>query len=132
MTDMAMFVQNGTAHVAASVFPVQITMNSSGRSPARFMLVRHPETEDWWAAAWVSTYSAKPMRVVFGKVLKAHTVSVSGFDLEVETEDGETSRVLVKPSSGGCCGNRLKNWNPFGSGVILAHAPFPTVEGSDD
>ncbi|QGF20243.1 hypothetical protein SEA_SIXAMA_64 [Gordonia phage Sixama] len=122
MTTLDDFVNNGEVHVAASVFPVSIDINGSGRSPVRFMMLRHPNGA-WWAAAWGSSSSGKPAQVLWGQVRTVFKLDIYGIDILLEDE----TRVLTKPSSGGCCGNRLRSWNPFGPEVILLHSPYSEV-----
>lgn len=123
------FVQDGTVYAAASVFPVQLDINSTGRSPVRFMLLNHPDGS-WWAAAWATTYTTmQPEQLLLAKVTKANRVHVSEINLLVQNEGSEhLYHVIAKPSSGGCCGSRLKSWQPFGAGVSMSHRPYSHVQ----
>ena len=123
------FVKEDKVYVSASVFPVQLTVNSAGRSPVRFMLLKHPTEDEWWAAAWATSYGSVE-QVLFGKVTEALKVHVSGIELMVDPGDGFSTHVSAVPSSGGCCGNRLKSWNPFGPGVQLLYMPYNSITKS--
>lgn len=112
------YILEGRVAVGASVFPVTVTTNSSGLSPARFMLVRHGvNLDDWVAMAWKNSYTG-PEIMLCSKVIDVVTFTSRAIDV-----DTEIGRVSVRSSSGGCCGNRLKNWNPFGSATLsrVAH-----------
>ncbi|QEM41540.1 hypothetical protein SEA_FORZA_71 [Gordonia phage Forza] len=120
--ELADFIEDGQVQVAASVFPVSLQINDVGRSPVRFMLLKHP-SGDWWAAAWGSSTGAQPAQVLWGKVARVNRIDI--YLIDIELEDGK--RVLSSPSSGGCCGNRLRSWNPFDTQALLVHAPYSKV-----
>lgn len=114
------FVVDARVYAAASVFPVHLEMHSTGRSPVRFMLLNHPDGT-WWAAAWINTYtSATPELVLLARVVTAHGISAKSIVLDVASDDGSSVHtVRVTPSAGGCCGSRLKSWQPFGSAQMV-------------
>ena len=123
--DLAQFVQDGLVQAAASMFPVELIRNSVGRSPVRLMLLFNPTDGSWWVAAWASSArGGSPERLLLEKITDVHQISVSRVSVQVQNSQD----VLAVPSGGGCCGNRLKSWNPFGEGVTLAHRPYSGIE----
>ena len=120
-SDLNPFIKDGVVHAAASMFPVELIKNSAGRSPVRLMILFNHENNSWWVAAWASSpYSGNPERVLLAEIITADVITVSRIELTLE----DSVKVIAIPSRGGCCGNRLKSWNPFGDGVILAHRPY--------
>ena len=117
------FVVDGVVSAAASMFPTLVEVSSMGQSPCRFLLVLEPVTKDWWAMAWVSSATGDPSQILFSRVERVHTFSTSR--VELATED--RGQVVVTPSGGGCCGNRLRSFNPFPA-ATLAHLPLNSVE----
>ncbi|QBZ72682.1 hypothetical protein SEA_GODONK_63 [Gordonia phage GodonK] len=110
-------VEDGVVRAAASMFPVEVTVDSAGFATARFILAKSPD-DDWYALGWRLDNMGKPSMFVYTKVIDIVSFRTSLID--VNTEAG---RILVRPSSGGCCGNRLKTYNPFGPSVSLARVP---------
>lgn len=109
------FIDDGQVNVAASMFPVSVDVSSTGVSPARFMLLHHPNGE-WWTAAWVMSTIGEPSLLLMSKVVETYQIDVSCIRFL-----STSGAVTVTPSSGGCCGNRLRSWSPFPPGVVLAH-----------
>lgn len=114
------FVVDGQARAAASVFPATVTVNSAGASPLRFMMLHHPNGQ-WYAAAWVSSQTGnEPNMTLLARVDEVFSFSSSAIALR--TEVGHVS--VIPTGQGGCCGNRLRGYNPFGPGVQLAHETY--------
>lgn len=133
MTALEEFVRDGRVMAAASLFPVSIEANSAGRSPVRFMAIKHPDTKKWWASAWMTTTRRNnPEHILFGEVAEVFEMTSSRIQMIVDVRaddeaDPELVTITVTPSSGGCCGNRLKSWNPFGPSVMLLHEPLRAI-----
>lgn len=118
--DLSAFIKDGVVQAAASMFPVELVKNSAGRSPVRLMIVFNHVDQDWWVGAWASSSYGSPERILLDKIVTADLITVSRIELTVT----DSVKVTAIPSRGGCCGNRLKSWNPFGDGAVLAHRPY--------
>lgn len=118
--ELDQFVEDGFVKAAASVFPIELKINSAGQSPVRLVIVHKPD-ETWWALAWASSaYTGQPQKILMAEIRDVHQLDIKG--IRLTAVDGR--EIIATPTSrGGCCGNRLKNWNPF-SNATLTHMAY--------
>lgn len=132
MYDLDSLVSDGTVRVAASRFPVVVTLGSSGVSPARFALAQVPGSdsslpESWVAVVWVANQTGgAPVATVAESVARIVMMSVSAMQFVLSS--GQI--LAVTPSRGCGCGNRLRQWRGWPD-ARLCGVPSPPVTPID-
>lgn len=120
--ELSDLVDDGIVRAAASMFPVEVKVQGTGYATSRFILAKSPDDE-WYAMAWRLDGTGQPVQFVFEPVS-----SISKFTTAMVVVSTDRGNVIVTPSSGGCCGNRLKSYNPFGASVKLARVAVTDEE----